>query len=283
MTPFRILIATSPCFADIDRLKTVCDHLLRARPEVEICRVTMKGCIVAQYRKDARHKVFVRDFNSWGKEATVYAYRDAVMYADAAVIFWNEESWNEKKLIELCMNKPMRYEVRTYKSVRREIEEAEKNEPKKRKLSPTIKIIAEAKERYTDAHQQWQARTTPEAVKDHGYTKCKLPIIRNANGLTLFICNFLNWKGHRATRINVIGRLVEGKRFTSHTRKGSADVSSTLNGKSVMWEVKFGADTPSPEQLKEQKKERAAGGEYLFVYSVEQFFNEYDKIVNGEL
>lgn len=108
--------------------------------------------------------------------------------------------------------------------------------------------------------------------------------------------NFLNWEGYRCTRVNVIGRLADKtvtekngaqftqKRFTRSTRKGAADLSSTIKGKSVMWEVKIGNDKPSEHQLKEQAKERKAGGEYFFIKTPDDFFNYYDNLfVNSEL
>jgi hypothetical protein len=105
-----------------------------------------------------------------------------------------------------------------------------------------------------------------------------MPIVTKANGLTNFICNYLNWAGHRATRINVSGRKVKDKWIRSTTRKGTADISATVAGKSVMIEIKIGRDKASPEQLAEQIKERNAGGIYEFISSPEEFFQLYDSL-----
>jgi hypothetical protein len=107
-----------------------------------------------------------------------------------------------------------------------------------------------------------------------------MPVVTKANGLTNFICNYLNWSGHRATRINVSGRKVKDKWIRSTTRKGTADISATINGKSVMIEIKIGRDKPSLDQLAEQIKERNAGGIYEFISSVDEFFMLYDKVLS---
>jgi hypothetical protein len=135
------------------------------------------------------------------------------------------------------------------------------------------------KQRYNAAHLHWQELTYPQAFKA-GYTHDPaMPVVTKANGLTNFICNYLNWSGHRATRINVSGRKVKDKWIRSTTRKGTADISATVAGKSVMIEIKVGRDKPSTEQLAEQIKERNAGGIYEFISSVDEFFELYDNLL----
>jgi hypothetical protein len=134
------------------------------------------------------------------------------------------------------------------------------------------------KQRYNAAHLRWQEITYPQAFKA-GYTHDpSMPVVSKANGLTAFIVNFLNWSGHRATRINVSGRKVKDKWIRSTTRRGTADISATIAGKSVMIEIKIGRDKASEHQLAEQIKERKAGGIYEFVSSVEEFFLLYDNL-----
>ena len=90
-----------------------------------------------------------------------------------------------------------------------------------------------------------------------------------------------------------MGRLIDGvekqpsgakigvkKWLPSSTRKGSADISCTIFGRSVQIEIKVGRDKPRPDQLTEQIRERRAGGIYEFVSTPEQFFELYDLIVN---
>jgi hypothetical protein len=147
---------------------------------------------------------------------------------------------------------------------------------------------------YQVAHEKWFMEKYPAAYKDGFYLEPKHLDVKKANGLTSYICNFLTWKGHRATRINVSGRLVDGvekqpsgakvgvkKWIPSSTKKGTADISATINGRSVMIEIKVGRDKPRPDQLAEQIRERNAGGIYEFISTPEQFFELYDFIVNS--
>ena len=134
------------------------------------------------------------------------------------------------------------------------------------------------KARYSAAHKIWFAQNYPIAFKDGFYAEPKMPVITKANGLTTFITNYLNWLGHRATRINVSGRKIGDKWIRSSTRKGTADISATVKGRSVQIEIKVGRDKPSEFQLAEQIKERKAGGVYEFCSSVDEFFMLYDNL-----
>jgi hypothetical protein len=73
--------------------------------------------------------------------------------------------------------------------------------------------------------------------------------------------------------------MVDGRYIPGTTRKGTADISATIRGKSVMIEIKVGRDKPSPYQLAEQQKERAAGGIYEFVSGPDEFFSLYDSLL----
>lgn len=150
------------------------------------------------------------------------------------------------------------------------------------------------KQRYNEAYKIWFQTEYPQAWKDGHYSNPLWPDVNKANGLTTFICNIIKWHGYRSTRINVQGRLVDKavrteagnifydkRMIKSSTRKGSADVSSTIKGRSYMWEVKVGRDKPSEHQLKEQASERRAGGEYYFVHTAEEFIELFDGILYG--
>lgn len=136
------------------------------------------------------------------------------------------------------------------------------------------------KSRYNAAHYKHTIERTPEFVKDGHYFNPTIPKVVTANGLTRFIENYINWMGWRATRINTTGRVVGGRYIYGTTRRGTADISATVKGCSIMFEVKVGKDRPSEHQLKEQAKERAAGGEYFFVSTPEQFFEYLDEFLS---
>ena len=138
----------------------------------------------------------------------------------------------------------------------------------------------ETKDRYQQAHEKWFKEEYPSAYKDGYYLPPKMPPVGTANGLTTCIMNFIKWEGYRATRINVSGRQIKGKWIPSSTRRGTADISATLRGKSLMLEVKVGKDKPRPEQLQEQERERNAGGIYEFIHNPEEFLEIYDKLVS---
>jgi hypothetical protein len=136
------------------------------------------------------------------------------------------------------------------------------------------------KQRYFDAHYKHTKERTPSVVADGHYCNPSIPKVNTANGLTLLICNYINWMGYRATRISTSGRVVGGKYIYGQTRRGTADISATIKGRSCMFEIKVGKDKASDFQLKEQAKERAAGGEYYFTHSPEQFFEQYDEFLS---
>jgi hypothetical protein len=148
--------------------------------------------------------------------------------------------------------------------------------------------------RYNEAHRLWFQTAYPAAWKDGFYSKPLYPKVQTANGMQTFIINYLTWLGFRATRINVSGRLITEpqkqasgvilqtrKYMKSTTRKGTADISSTIRGRSFMWEVKAGNDKPSDHQLAEQARERKAGGEYHFIHSVDEFLQILDGVLYG--
>jgi hypothetical protein len=149
------------------------------------------------------------------------------------------------------------------------------------------------KERYQKAHEYHFKRAYPLAYSSGHYTQPKYPKVATANGITQMICNFLMWHEHRATRINSTGRLIDGlekqpsgailttkKWIPGSTRKGTADISATIRGRSVMIEIKIGKDRASPYQIAEQERERKAGGCYEFISTPEQFFTLYDSLIS---
>jgi hypothetical protein len=148
--------------------------------------------------------------------------------------------------------------------------------------------------RYHAAHKEHFRRSYPSAYASGHYTPPMIPRVTKANGMTLAIVNFINWSGYNATRISSAGRLVgdavtvteSGTRLRTQkfipgpTRKGTADITATIKGRSVKIEVKVGKDRPSQEQLKEQARERAAGGIYEFIADMGEFFALYDQVNN---
>lgn len=157
-------------------------------------------------------------------------------------------------------------------------------QPAKRKKRPKIDpTTTESKARYRRAKWDYEAAKYPDWIKGDSlgsyFIEPDYPDCGTSNGLTDWVMSYIKWSGGRATRVSSAGRQLPGGKFIpSTTRKGAADVSSTIRGKSIMWEIKAGADKPSPAQLKEQAKERSAGGEYFFVHNAEEFFVLFDSL-----
>ncbi len=97
-----------------------------------------------------------------------------------------------------------------------------------------------------------------------------------ANGLTKCIIDFLKFKNHHAERINNISRWVNGRYIKSSMQKGTADVSATIQGKSVKIEIKIGKDRQSEEQKKYQQQIIKAGGYYFIATSFDEFIIWYN-------
>jgi hypothetical protein len=136
-------------------------------------------------------------------------------------------------------------------------------------------------QRYKQAHNDWVKQQSPAYYEAAGGNSMKVsyPCVTKSNGLTSAICKYLEWSGHRATRINTAGRIVNGRYITSTTRKGTADISATIKGRAIMIEIKVGKDRPSEYQLAEQQRERNAGGIYEFIHSIDEFFLFYDNFI----
>lgn len=132
--------------------------------------------------------------------------------------------------------------------------------------------------------------TLPERFKDmlpKTYTD------KTANGLTKMIIDWINYNGGQAERINTTGRLIKAKTYkdvmgitkTIGQDKwikgtgtlGSADISATIEGKSVKIEVKIGRDKQSDVQKQYQDAIEKAGGIYYIAKDFDTFYNWYNE------
>ena len=118
----------------------------------------------------------------------------------------------------------------------------------------------------------------------------------NTNALTKCVIDYITLKGFHAERINSTGA-VKDKRTTSTdvlgnirtigsiqwikstTQSGTADVSATIQGRSVKVEIKCKAtgDNKQRDAQKDyQKQIENAGGFYLIVTKFEDFYNWFN-------
>lgn len=115
-----------------------------------------------------------------------------------------------------------------------------------------------------------------------------------ANNVTKAVIKFLKLSGHQAERINTMGRRIDQtqtytdvlgyKRQIGSVKwikgtgtKGSADISATIDGRSVKIEVKWGKDRQSAEQKEYQRQVEKAGGIYIIVHTFDEFYEWYQK------
>lgn len=153
-----------------------------------------------------------------------------------------------------------------------------KPKPKKYPIPP------EVKQRYNQTNEEWFKRRFPSTYKDGHYIEPKMPDYQTANGLTNFICNYLDWIGGDGNRINVQGRQVKGKWIGSSTKVGTADIACVHpNGTSFDIEIKVGRDKPRDEQLARQAKMRRLNKIYEFISTPMEFFELYDNISQSKL
>jgi len=114
---------------------------------------------------------------------------------------------------------------------------------------------------------------------------------QTANGLTKAICDFINYQGYQAERINTMGTAREkkttagkviGVTWTKGTSTaGSADISATIKGRSVKIEVKIGKDRQSEAQKRYQENIEKAGGIYIIAKDFDSFVDWYENFIQN--
>ena len=131
-------------------------------------------------------------------------------------------------------------------------------------------------------------RALYQNIPTHAIPKTKFSD-KTSNGLTQCILTWLRLHGHYATRINTMGRQLKattiidvigrshvtpGKWIPGTTRKGTADIHASLNGRHVSVEVKVGKDRMS-EQINTKKEVEESGGLYFVATDFESFYQWY--------
>jgi hypothetical protein len=121
---------------------------------------------------------------------------------------------------------------------------------------------------------------------------------KTANGLTKCIIEFLQLSNHQAERINTMGRPIDNRKQVtdvigrtktigsmtwgkSTATKGSADISATIQGRSVKIEVKIGADRQSQDQKNYQANIEKSGGQYWIAKNFDDFIKKYDDFLES--
>lgn len=114
---------------------------------------------------------------------------------------------------------------------------------------------------------------------------------KTANGLTKAIMSFIQFSGYQAERINTMGvyrekkttdgKLIGGSWTKGTSTKGSADISATIQGRSVKIEVKVGKDRQSENQKQYQEAIERAGGVYMIARDFDSFVEWFDEFVKN--
>ena len=127
--------------------------------------------------------------------------------------------------------------------------------------------------------------------------------VKTANGLTAAIIEWIRLHGGAARRISVTGRTLDQRKHfidvLGHHRhvgqvkwippsmvRGSADISCivrTRQGVVIPWEleIKIGRDTQSSAQKAFEKSIKDAGGHYSIVRSLDDFVEQWEKLIEG--
>lgn len=106
---------------------------------------------------------------------------------------------------------------------------------------------------------------------------------KNANALTKCVIDYIQFNGGQAERINSTGRQIKSgngyKWIRNNGTNGTADISATINGRSVKIEIKCAATgdtTQSQEQKNYQQAVEAAGGVYILVHTFPDFYDWFN-------
>ena len=119
---------------------------------------------------------------------------------------------------------------------------------------------------------------------------------KTANGLTKCVIAWINLNGGQAERINTMGRMLDKTKIVADTfgnkrtigsvewqkgtgQKGSADISATIQGRSVKIEIKM-KDKQSIDQIKYQNDIENAGGQYWLVHNFDEFMFHYECFID---
>ena len=121
----------------------------------------------------------------------------------------------------------------------------------------------------------------------------------SANSLTSCVIAYVQYMGGQAERISSQGQYREGAKIQvgtgelAHTKqlpgkwtpgqstKGTADISSTIRGRSVKIEIKYGKDVQSQVQKEYQASIEKAGGVYIIVRTFDEFVVWYESFIIG--
>ena len=118
-----------------------------------------------------------------------------------------------------------------------------------------------------------------KAIPEHARPKTKFSD-KSSNGLTKAIIQWITLNQGYAVRVSSAGRYLPGaKKFIpSTTKKGTADIHATINGRHASIEVKIGNDKMSEAQERTKQEVERAGGLYFIARDFDSFLEWYKRI-----
>jgi len=124
---FRLIVAGSRGFWSQDRMNRTLDHLLKNKSpnEIEIVSGGARGAdrcaIVYAHNHGYKLTVMRADWNTHGRSAGYKRNQEMAAYADACVVFWDEESRGSKHMIDIANSIDMPLRVIKYRSQQGEL------------------------------------------------------------------------------------------------------------------------------------------------------------------
>lgn len=147
-----------------------------------------------------------------------------------------------------------------------------KSKPRERYIKP--QALLQFEKEYNDAQALKYPKIPPQCRARYTFSD------KTANELTKAIITHLRFNGYFAARVNSTGVYDQRRGLwrTSNARKGLADITAVIAGRSVQLEIKAGNDRPRTAQMQVQAEVQAAGGVYEFVHNFAEYIELYNRL-----
>jgi hypothetical protein len=187
-----------------------------------------------------------------------------------------------------------------YKAVLRNVETAV---APKRRHKVNTRLSADEYKRFAAAHYKHYCVKYPNVVKDGFYLPPENPIVSTDSGFKSFIRDYITWEGHfanitqnkgfqktktapRAAGNGKVQQIVTGTTWIPSTMKnGTQDIDANLKHPAhqygIPWKIecKTKNDKHSDHQSEFGKLVQQTGGVWSEVWSVEDFYLQYDQLL----
>lgn len=110
--PFRVIVAGSRSFSDMELMKKKCDHILKEKNKThDVCIIsgTANGADQCgeRYAQEKGYKVmrFPADWHQYGKRGGMIRNIEMLSHADAVIVFWDGLSRGSKHMMSISAEK----------------------------------------------------------------------------------------------------------------------------------------------------------------------------------